>query len=250
MAGSLDTNDLLVPRVRRAEIFGRLRLTAGKAAELCGITRRQLCYWTDKGIIPCCTGGNNRDPLRRIYDFNGLSKALMLKRIMDEGRGLRRAVRELKARWVEPAEVTEDDRGVTEEHALLAQAERLTRLGEKARQVGARRDRRETLVALVLSLRPLAALCEDAAEARTAFAGSSRCAELKALLGETERTVGQLSKAEAQEVACVRAGEKGCRLPDGQPSAEVPVPTRAHGSRVGTGREFRKSRDRTAAPVR
>ena len=231
MAGSLDTNDLLVPRVRRAEIFGRLRLTAGKAAELCGITRRQLCYWTDKGIIPCCTGGNDRDPLRRIYDFNGLSKVLMLKRIMDEGRGLRRAVRELKARWVEPAEVTEDDRGVSEEHALLAQAERLTRLGDKARQVGARRDRRETLVALVLSLRPLAALCEEAADARTAFAGSSRCAELKALLGEAERTVGQLSKAEAREVACVPAGEKG------MPTAEVSGPdARPRSARRGRAR--------------
>jgi len=191
MVGSLDSSSSVVPRVQRMEVFGRLRLTAGKAAELCGVTRRQLCYWTDKGIIPCVSGGNGRDSSRRIYDFNGLRKALALKRLMDEGRGLRRAVRELKARWVEPSPVKESDSGLGEEHNLLAQAERLSQLGDKARQLGTVKDRRQMLVGLALALRPLAALAQTAAEGQVTFTDGSRAGELKSLLAEAERTAAQ-----------------------------------------------------------
>ena len=40
-----------------------LRLTTGKAAEFCDISRRQLCYWTDKGIVDTIEEENN-DPYR------------------------------------------------------------------------------------------------------------------------------------------------------------------------------------------
>jgi len=191
MTGSLDSN-LVISRIHRAEVFRRLRLTAGKAAELCGITRRQLCYWTDKGIIPCVSGGNTADISRRIYDLNGLCKALVLKRLMDEGRGLRRAVRELKVRWTEPPAPPEDDPGLCDEHSLLTQAERLSRLGDKARQLGALRERREMLVRLALALQPLTLVAARACEARAAVTDGSKTAELKSLLVEAERAVEQL----------------------------------------------------------
>jgi DNA-binding transcriptional MerR regulator len=191
MTGSFDSS-LVVPLINRTEVFRRLRLTAGKAAELCGITRRQLCYWTDKGIIPCVSGGNTADISRRIYDLNGLCKALALKRLMDEGRGLRRAVRELKAHWSEPPAAEEEDPGLYDEHSLLTQAERLSRLGDKARQLGALRERREMLVRLALALQPLALLAARACEARVVATDATKTTEIKSLLGEVERAVGQL----------------------------------------------------------
>ncbi len=187
MTGSLDTSFSLVSRVQPAEVLGRLRLTAGKAAEVCGVTRRQLCYWTDKGIIPCCNPSAGRDPSRRIYDFAGLRKTLMLKRLMDEGRGLRRAVRELKARWVEAPAVSPDEPGVSDEQAMLAQAERLGQLGEKVRELSARRERREALVRLVLALQPLAELSRAACDGRITVAGGKRARDLGSLLAEAER---------------------------------------------------------------
>jgi len=191
MTGSLDSS-LAIPPIHRAEVFRRLRLTAGKAAELCGITRRQLCYWTDKGIIPCVAGGSTADVSRRIYDLNGLSKALVLKRLMDEGRGLRRAVRELKTRWSEPPAPPEEDSGLCDEHSLLTQAERLTRLGDKARHLGAVRERRETLVRLALALQPLAMMAARACDSRAAVTDAGRSGEIKSLLADAERSLEQL----------------------------------------------------------
>ena len=191
MQGSLDANVTLSPRVQPAEVLGRLRLTAGKAAELCGISRRQLCYWTDKGIIPCRNGGNSPASPRRIYDFAGLRKALMLKRLMDEGRGLRRAVRELKARWVETPQVGASDKEGSEEHVLLEQAERLSNLGRQARDLGAQREKREALVRLALALQPLAELSQAACDGRVSFTGANRTCDLRSLLSEAERTLSQ-----------------------------------------------------------
>jgi len=187
-----DIQGCVVPRVNPTAVLSRLRLTAGKAAALCGITRRQLCYWSDKGIIPCCNGGDKSDASRRIYDLSGLRKALMLKQLMDEGRGLRRAVRELRARWVEAPALEEDDTDFSQEHTLLTQAERLTKLGQEARQLDVGGGRREALVRLALALQPLAALANAASEGRVTFAGTSRARQLKSLVAEAERTIKQI----------------------------------------------------------
>jgi len=193
MEGSLAANSTVGARVHPPPVFGRLRLTAGKAAELCGVTRRQLCYWTDKGIIPCCNGGAERGSSRRIYDFAGISKALMLKRLMDEGRGLRRAVRELKLRFHQAAPTAPDTPAATDEHAMLAQAERLTRLSDQARQVSVQTQRREALERLALALQPLVELSQAACDGRTSVARGDRAGELTSLVSEAERAMTQAS---------------------------------------------------------
>lgn len=187
----LQLNRSVTQPVRPDAVLSRLRLTAGKAAELCGITRRQLCYWTDKGIIPCCSSSEGRDPTRRIYDFGGVCKTMMLKRLMDEGRGLRRAVRELRARWRESPPTSDEDAAPAHEHSLLSQAERLARLGDKARELSAARERRETLVRLAIALQPLAALSRAACEGRVALSDAAAANELKTLLSAAERAARQ-----------------------------------------------------------
>jgi len=39
------------------QLLFNLRLSTGKAAEFCHISRRQLCYWTEKGIIEAIEEG-------------------------------------------------------------------------------------------------------------------------------------------------------------------------------------------------
>ena len=80
------------------ELLQGLKLTTGKAAEFCDISRRQLCYWTDKGIIETLEEDGESDDgengARRVYDFTALRKVLLIKQLLEMGRGLKRATRE------------------------------------------------------------------------------------------------------------------------------------------------------------
>lgn len=67
------------------ELLQRLSLNATDAARVCGVTVRQLTYWTDKGIIE---GGSTEG---RSYDIKALAKALSIKRAMLQGYPLEKA---------------------------------------------------------------------------------------------------------------------------------------------------------------
>ena len=68
-----------------AELLSRLRLNATDAARVCGVTVRQLTYWTDRGIVETHDGDN------RTYDLAALRKVVAIKRAMLEGYTLERA---------------------------------------------------------------------------------------------------------------------------------------------------------------
>ena len=79
-----------------SQLLFNLRLSTGKAAEFCHISRRQLCYWTDKGIIEATEGELNdvkacQDMNRRIYYFETLRRVIVIKSFMAQGYGLREA---------------------------------------------------------------------------------------------------------------------------------------------------------------
>ncbi len=69
------------------EALSRLWLNATDAARVCGVTVRQLTYWTDKGIIP--THGKGA----RVYDVAALEKVIAIKRAMLDGYTLDKASR-------------------------------------------------------------------------------------------------------------------------------------------------------------
>lgn len=73
-------------------LLRNLKLHSGKAAELCQITRRQLCYWTEKGIIKTVVDDNEESGC---YDFSAIKKILRIKQHLQPGCGLMRAVRQL-----------------------------------------------------------------------------------------------------------------------------------------------------------
>jgi|GEM_PF-4385255 len=67
------------------KLLSGLRLTTGKTAEFCDILRRQLCYWTDKGIVETVEDSDNdgilfiEDASRRVYDYQTIKRVIIYK---------------------------------------------------------------------------------------------------------------------------------------------------------------------------
>ena len=120
------------------ELLLNLQLTTGKAAEFCDISRRQLCYWTDKGIIETIEGEDEdlgEDGARRVYDFTAIRRVLLIKQLLEQGRGLKRATREVETylqQLQEEGLKADADRRAREE-TLHRQTERLETLADQIR---------------------------------------------------------------------------------------------------------------------
>jgi len=121
------------------ELLQGLKLTTGKAAEFCDISRRQLCYWTDKGIVDTLEDDGESDGddsgARRVYDFTALRKVLLIKQLLEMGRGLKRATREAEfyLQQLEDDQLQANaDRRACEE-MLQQQTERLLGISEQIR---------------------------------------------------------------------------------------------------------------------
>jgi len=72
-----------------SKLLERLELGIGQAAQLCGVSIRQLSYWTDKSIIePTEKGGS------RTYDYQAIEKVCLIKQALDQGYSLEGAVQE------------------------------------------------------------------------------------------------------------------------------------------------------------
>jgi DNA-binding transcriptional MerR regulator len=84
------------------EALNQLKLGIGPAARMCGVSIRQLSYWTDKGIFNReeeCLEGTTRSSSKessrsRLYDFPSLEKACLIKQGLDLGYSLEAAVAE------------------------------------------------------------------------------------------------------------------------------------------------------------
>lgn len=100
LADESTEKDLLEP-VEAAQLLQGLRLTTGKAAQFSGVSRRQLCYWTDTGIVSAVEGEEDDDDdsgnsNRRTYDFDALHRVLLIKQALEHSSGLRRAAKEVE----------------------------------------------------------------------------------------------------------------------------------------------------------
>jgi DNA-binding transcriptional MerR regulator len=93
-----EEKDLLEP-VEPGTLLQQLKLTTGKAAQFCGVSRRQLCYWTDTGIVSSLESEEEDagdDAGRRSYDFESLHRVLLIQQALKHQPGLRRAAREVE----------------------------------------------------------------------------------------------------------------------------------------------------------
>jgi DNA-binding transcriptional MerR regulator len=99
MADDVSTEKELLEPIEASELLKGLKLTTGKAAQFAGVSRRQLCYWTDTGIVSSLEGDDPEDAgddsSRRSYDFEALHKVLLIKQALEQNSGLRRAAKEV-----------------------------------------------------------------------------------------------------------------------------------------------------------
>ena len=150
-------------------LLKKIKLSAGKAAEFCGISRRQLCYWTDQGIIPTIHGeaGKRDDASRRVYDFDGLTKAILVKQAMAKGQGLQRAAKEVELYLEERKNQLVDLRTANKEareEFLLQQAEKLEELAQELHERVTDSVSSEQLLKLANTLESLAELSDRSSE--------------------------------------------------------------------------------------
>jgi DNA-binding transcriptional MerR regulator len=115
-----------------SQLLERLELGIGQAAQLCGVSIRQLSYWTDKGIIePSDRGGS------RTYDYSAIQKVCLIKQALDQGYALEGAVAEAEA-FLDRQ--TRDERELLQmeevglRKLVLARADRLHQFADRIRR--------------------------------------------------------------------------------------------------------------------
>ncbi|MBM4421660.1 MAG: MerR family transcriptional regulator [Chloroflexi bacterium] len=129
------------------EVLGRLRLSAAEAARVCGVTPRQIIYWTKRGIIQPSQDGSED------YDVFALEKAIRIRLALASGRSLEKAAQQV-------------DRELADRTAEL---DRLSSLDGEALEAELRR-RLERLEARVADLRHMLPATLGVARLRRAVA--------------------------------------------------------------------------------
>lgn len=81
VASSLDAE--LGPSLQ--EVMGKVKFSVEQMSRICGVSRRQLSYWTKKGIL---TGDGG-------YSLSTLAKVMLIKKELDKRTSLRRAVQKV-----------------------------------------------------------------------------------------------------------------------------------------------------------
>ena len=90
-------NDLPISDSLLWEALPELTLNIAQTAALCGISVRQLGYWTRQGYVAAQGQG-----ARRTYGLEAVRRVLAIRKAMDGGASLRQALR-LVANWKPPA---------------------------------------------------------------------------------------------------------------------------------------------------
>jgi DNA-binding transcriptional MerR regulator len=187
-----EEKEILEP-VEPALLLQQLRLTTGKAAQFCGVSRRQLCYWTDTGIVSSIESEEEEeteDAARRSYDFDSLHRVLLIQQALKNTPGLRRAAREVehhlgarKRRAEELANSIEQKR----EDFLTEQADMLEHLAGKVRQQLQRQQPRERLLELYRGMEWLSRLADRVMAGEVLLEEDARaCLRLASLIEQAD----------------------------------------------------------------
>ena len=133
MAGAArDRGRSAVRPVDLSKLLEGLELGIGQAAHLCGVSIRQLSYWTDKGIIqPAERGGS------RTYDFRAIEKVCLVKQALDQGYSLEGAAAEAEAFLSRREQGHQELADLTDEELrkqVVARAERVRQFADRIRR--------------------------------------------------------------------------------------------------------------------
>ena len=185
------------------KLLERLRLTTGKAAEFCGVSRRQLCYWTDTGIVSSLEDGEAEDDgddaaSRRLYDFEALYRVMLIKQVMSRARGLRRAAKEvvqyLDGHRREAAEL-EQSIDQKREAFLSQQADRIDRIVSRVRELAPTLRDQARLLSLLRGLDSLTRFSESVSRGKAVLEEDPReCLHLASLVDQMEARLDHLEE--------------------------------------------------------
>ena len=115
-----------------SKLLERLELGIGQAAHLCGVSIRQLSYWTDKGLIQPRGGGGSRT-----YDYPAIEKVCLIKQALDQGYSLEGGVAEAESflgRQRRDREQLEETSADDLRKLVAARSERLGQLADRIRR--------------------------------------------------------------------------------------------------------------------
>jgi len=156
MAETTASEKEVLQPIEPSDLLKHLKLTTGKAAQFTGVSRRQLCYWTDTGIVTALEGEGDEpsdgdESARRAYDFDSLHRVLLINQALNHFPGLRRAAKEVdqylsskRRQSVELASSIEQKR----EEFLTEQADKLENLATRIRELAPRLSDRGHLLEL------------------------------------------------------------------------------------------------------
>ena len=112
----------------RAALWASLALTKVQLAALCGLSVRQVGYWTARGVLPCST----RDPGH--YSGDAVDMAVLIRQGLDQGLLLREAVERARA-YLAAENTRQPGLLALDAEALATVANRVSRADEAVRQV-------------------------------------------------------------------------------------------------------------------
>jgi DNA-binding transcriptional MerR regulator len=192
--------DILQP-IEPSELLRSLKLTTGKAAQFTGVSRRQLCYWTDTGIVTAIEGEDEEaegdDSARRAYDFEALHRVLLINQALSHFPGLRRAAKEVdqyltakRKRADELASSIEQKR----EEFLTEQADKLDALGSRIKELASKMNDRSQQLELHRGLSWLERLADRVLSGEVLLEeDATACLRLATLLEQAEARLEWLS---------------------------------------------------------
>jgi DNA-binding transcriptional MerR regulator len=114
------------------ELLAKIRLGIGQTAELCGVSIRQLSYWTDKGIVKPVDEDRSRS-----YDYAAIERVSLIKQALDQGYSLDGAVTEAENILQKRDEETRQIQEMSEsslERLIVEKADQLQQLAERIRR--------------------------------------------------------------------------------------------------------------------
>jgi len=185
-------------------LLERLSLTTGKAAEFCGVSRRQLCYWTDIGLVTASNEDEEDDSdddtsSRRVYDFPALYKIMLIKQVLAKVRSLRRAAKEINNFLQQREHEAEDLRASIDkkrEEFLSEQSDKLEDLATRSKERMARLNERDEILCLIEGLSPLSQLGRAVSEGDIILEEDpSSCLRLASLIEQLDARLESLPSA-------------------------------------------------------
>lgn len=201
--------DVLQP-IEASELLTGLKLTTGKAAQFAGVSRRQLCYWTDTGIVSSIEGEEEPEEegsdnsSRRTYDFEALYRVLLIKQALEQSSGLRRAAKEVE-RYVADRQRRADELAASieqkREEFLTEQADRLESVIGQVQQLLPKLRDRGRVLELLAALDWLDRMAEQVHGGQVLLEEDAQaCLRLAQLVEQSEAKLETMNSPEAREV--------------------------------------------------